>query len=484
MEGFIAKRRAAGKTVQYDLTTEERAALKASGKQMGVTVDYGTINDLLNFGRTEPDKIHPKLRQTVDMYTAENRAPKIDLNLPEMNEPKGFINKLRGISPEQERTENMQSDPLYQQAKDNLYREKGFEPNRTLEGSYDLLGAPALDEREIQDEYMRLQSTEKLLDEEAIRRGQERGDTMGASEGGWAGSFSAGLNTSAGLVQVLNQLGGGGAENNVTRYLRRLGKETGAAASVESEKNTGGWDTVNRFITGLPIGLTKAMMLVPTANGSTSIAFGIEAGLGESGRGGTGTDVLRESGKGYLMGTLFPVGRKLGSIAGGGKAGALVDIGTVTAGTAAISGAGGASPEEAGKAGIENAILDVLMRVARMRKSGGKWYDSGEADLDSVKNKIYRYTPNPREIGIVDGGLTRAANIAGVPENHVYFTVKADGSVVVINQPPPRLRSRTSRRLRHKRSSSPCCESRLKLLVKKPHSLARLGRPYLSRYAL
>lgn len=411
---FIDKRRAQGKTLQYGLTPEERAALKASGKQMGVTVDYKTINNLLGY---DDGRLHPKLRQTVDMYTAENRQPKIDLNLPAMNEPEGFIDKFRNLSATQEQQEKFEADPLYQQAKRNL---SGYP-----DGAAPNLFPADLDENEVLAEYKRLQSNEKLLDEEAVARGKEIGSQMGSMGGGNAGALSGGLNLVAGATQIFSKLGGG-VESDITRGIRRLGLETGTAAATERETNTGTGSWLLRMATGLPLNLSRATLLIPKGAGASGmvVGFSSEGALSESGRGGTNEDILKAGGHGAVMGALFPAGKILGRVAGGGKAGLAVDMGTVFGGSAIAGGSV--------EAGIENFIIDALMKVSHVGSrpvygvnpvngkriiKGYEWYDKAAPDPESLKNKIY----------YADNGKQQA-----------YFTIKPDGSIVTVSQPPPK----------------------------------------------
>lgn len=386
--------------------------LTIEGNTGKINVTYG---DLKRMGvDVEPIRAERRAQQRIE-------RPTLDLSLTENFQPESTLNKIRGITPEQEKKENLEADPLYQKAKANLLREQGIEPSMAFPGD-----TSDLDPATVMDEYLRLQSNEKIKLGQAVEYGKQQGQDIGSMNSGLLTAWQGFLNTGAGLSKVFS----GGQDNDLTRFLRREAASVGSASNVEREKNKDWWSFTKRAATSVPGDLLRLAMFLRA--GGPVVGFAT-AGMVEAGGAGEDAETqARRALSGGISGAMFPLGRVLGKIAGGGKAGSAIDLATVSGGSYIQAlGETGGDPQASTEAGVTMAALDVLQRVMRMksrpkmgigpatgkpRPDGIEWYDSGAIEPDAAVGKIFNY--RDKEAG---------ANL--------FLTVNSKGEVVVTGKP-------------------------------------------------
>jgi diguanylate cyclase (GGDEF)-like protein len=396
---------------QYDVKPEEIEDWIADAKQRGTLATGDKTSTTAS--------IFPNMLEQIRAKRVENRAQEIaQTRTPqEKFDPAGTTwQKVKGLTPEEIRQENLESDPLYLEAKQN---------------------APD----DVEAEYLRLQSNEKLKARESEGNAESygMGDTgtnvLSKFYSGAAGTADFG----AGILHAINSIPNVtliGDPNNehftqwAEKKLRSHANQLRAPGEKFDKEHPD--QGMAQQLLGMAASATSDVPRILALPGGAAVAFGTDALLRDVGhKGHVDTDTIKQTGIALATGALFHGAGVFGENA---KAGLLksvlperaiealatgrvslpkttklllhaygrgASLGVITSGTAGMALAEGHDPKTAFNEAVKMGLFDIAFNAKR--------------DISALSGKVIR---------AVDGD--RISNV----------TVTPKGEVVELKRPP------------------------------------------------
>lgn len=224
----------------------------------------------------------------------------------------------------------------------------------------------------------------------SVARSIEKLPVVGSFLSGWIGEGGRAAHTVGGILRPFQGLIG----DNFYNKLKYSGDN---ALVVEQETNKdGGIATQGLKLAGALPGALSRLYLFTKLPGKAVSGFALDAGLQSAGRGDDLNHIVKETGKGAVLGYLF----KYGGIASNPIESALVKpvakIGLIGGGTIGIEKAFGADNETAFRAGIINALFELSGSGADIKNKIVKAWKNGESKTVKVdeRGQVFEVEPN------------------------------------------------------------------------------------------
>ncbi len=285
---------------------------------------------------------------------------------------------------------------------------------------------PEVSEGEIYQEAQRRKDLE--LSPEAEQRALDVGERnkgnfgtrlLSAAYGGVGRTMQA----AAGIVRPFDSLGIG----EPYKWLSKTGSEM---RFVGQTTNGDSWEgTAADLIGGTPIDLLR-MSAFSELPGGQMIGLSLDHASQSAGRGDKWREIQKEGTKGAAIGALFPTASVLGkSVAASPLIQTAVKLGTVGVGSGAIEFAGGTPLDQSVKAGIQNALFELLpIAKEKLLNTASRFWSKGvshDVIIDETGNMSlvkYKSGENPNRVDFemvldpTDGVYKESAEV-GVNKN-------------------------------------------------------------------
>lgn len=351
------------------------------------------------------EQIQEARKQTRTEEIAQTGTPQDEFD------PEGTTwQKIKGLSPEEIKQENLESDPLYVEAKRN---------------------APD----DVEAEYLRLQSNEKLKAQEGESNianygmGDLAEDLTGKALSGAAGTadFGAGILHAINSIPHATLIGDPNSESFTQwaeKKLRSQGKQLAAPAAKYDKEHPD--PSIVRALLQMGASATSDVPRIMALPGGAAVQFGGDALLRETGKQGHvsaqtlksagsqavtgllfhGAGVLGQNAKAGLLRSVLPSrtveALSQGTVSLGRKAEAAlhaygrgVSLGTITSATAAQHLVEGGTPEDAFKSALHMALFDLAFNA--------------KSDISELSGKVIKAT---------DGNTTKTVTIT--PKGKIF----------------------------------------------------------------